>query len=90
LQLVLDEIACVDNLVNQALEVFELEDDTVSVDLYDIPEPGQLSPWAVGCTAYPMVFSSTWHFGLDELLHGHLLMPSPKVKFICNLKGFTT
>jgi hypothetical protein len=37
-QLVLDEIASVDNLVNQALEVFELEDGTVYVDIYDIPE----------------------------------------------------
>lgn len=38
-QLALDAIASVDNLVNQALDVFELEDGTVHVAIYDIPEP---------------------------------------------------
>lgn len=37
-QLALDALASVDDLVNQALDVFELEDGTVYVAIYDIPE----------------------------------------------------
>ena len=28
-----------DDLVNKALEVFELEDGSIDVEIYDIPEP---------------------------------------------------
>jgi hypothetical protein len=38
-QLALKELASVDNLVNQAFDMFEMEDGTVHVDIYDIPEP---------------------------------------------------
>ena len=37
--LVLQELASTADLVNQALEVFELEDGTVELEIYDIPEP---------------------------------------------------
>ena len=39
-QLTLNAIASMDDLVNQALEVFELEDGSIRMDIYDIPEPG--------------------------------------------------
>lgn len=35
--LALDELAVLPDLVNQALEVFEAEDGSVSIDIYDIP-----------------------------------------------------
>jgi hypothetical protein len=37
--LALAELAQLGDLVNQALEVFELEDGSVEIVLYDIPEP---------------------------------------------------
>jgi hypothetical protein len=37
--LALEELARQGDLVNQALEVFELEDGSVEIVLYDIPEP---------------------------------------------------
>lgn len=36
-QVVLDEISSLEDLVNQALEVFELADGSVELDIYDIP-----------------------------------------------------
>jgi len=39
LQLVLRELASMNDLVNQALEVFESEDGSVELEIYDIPEP---------------------------------------------------
>lgn len=38
-QIALDELAAMDDLVNRALEVFENEDGTVEVAVYDIPDP---------------------------------------------------
>jgi len=38
-QLVLRELASMDDLVNQALEVFESEEGIVELEIYDIPEP---------------------------------------------------
>lgn len=38
-QLVLRELASMNDLVNQALEVFETEDGSVELEIYDIPEP---------------------------------------------------
>ena len=38
-RLALDELAGLSDLVNQALEVFEDEDGSVGVDIYDIPQP---------------------------------------------------
>ena len=37
-QLVLRELANMNDLVNQALEVFESEDGSVELEIYDIPE----------------------------------------------------
>ena len=37
-QIALDELAALDDLVNQALEVFEQEDGSVEVVIYDIPD----------------------------------------------------
>jgi hypothetical protein len=42
-QLVLQELASLNDLVNQAMEVFELEDGTVELEIYDIPEPSHFS-----------------------------------------------
>lgn len=39
-QVALDELATMDDLVNQALEVFEKEDGSIEVEVYDIPEVG--------------------------------------------------
>jgi hypothetical protein len=33
----LDELARLDDLVNQALEVFELSDSSIELEIYDIP-----------------------------------------------------
>lgn len=41
-QLVLRELASMDDLVNQALEVFESEYGAVELEIYDIPEPSKL------------------------------------------------
>jgi len=38
-QLVLRELASMNDLVNQALEVFETEEGSVELEIYDIPEP---------------------------------------------------
>lgn len=38
-QLVLRELASMNDLVNQALEVFESENGTVELEIYEIPEP---------------------------------------------------
>lgn len=38
-QLVLRELASMNDLVNQALEVFESEDGSVELEIYDIPAP---------------------------------------------------
>ncbi len=38
-QLVLRELASMNDLVNQALEVFESEDGSVELEIYEIPEP---------------------------------------------------
>lgn len=38
-QLVLRELASMNDLVNQALEVFETEDGSVELEIYDIPDP---------------------------------------------------
>ena len=38
-RLVLAELADVDDLVNKALEVFEMADGSVELDSYSIPEP---------------------------------------------------
>jgi hypothetical protein len=38
-QLVLRELASMNDLVNQALEVFESEDGAVELEIYDIPAP---------------------------------------------------
>lgn len=38
-QIALDELAQMDDLVNQALEVFESADGSVRVEIYDIPQP---------------------------------------------------
>lgn len=38
-RLVLQEMAGMSDLVNQALEVFESENGTVELEIYDIPEP---------------------------------------------------
>jgi hypothetical protein len=43
-QFALAELAMLPDLVNQALEVFEDEDGSVSVDTYDIPAPSQQFP----------------------------------------------
>lgn len=37
-QLALNELASIENLVNQAFDMFEMEDGTVRVEIYDIPE----------------------------------------------------
>lgn len=37
-QIALDELGALDDLVNQALEVFEQEDGSVEVVIYDIPD----------------------------------------------------
>ncbi len=37
-QIALDELAAMDDLVNQALEVFEHEDGSIEVSIYDIPD----------------------------------------------------
>ena len=37
-QIALDELAQMDGLINKAMEVFEREDDSVEVVVYDIPE----------------------------------------------------
>lgn len=37
--LVLQELDSMDDLVNQALEVFESEDGSVELEIYDIPKP---------------------------------------------------
>ncbi|OIR00197.1 hypothetical protein GALL_176540 [mine drainage metagenome] len=37
-QIALDELAAMDDLVNKALEVFEDEDGSIEVSLYDIPD----------------------------------------------------
>lgn len=37
-QIALDELAGLPDLLNQALEVFEHEDDRVTLEIYDIPE----------------------------------------------------
>ncbi|MFZ4540143.1 DUF5615 family PIN-like protein [Propionivibrio sp.] len=42
-QLVLQELASLNDLVNQAMEVFELEDGTVELEIYDIPESSQFT-----------------------------------------------
>ena len=38
-RLVLAELAHIDDLVNRALEVFELADGSVELDSYPIPDP---------------------------------------------------
>lgn len=38
-QFALDELGSMDDLVNQALEVFEQEDGSVEIVVYDIPDP---------------------------------------------------
>jgi hypothetical protein len=38
-QLVLEELATRSDLVNQALEVFEQDDGSAVIEVYDIPEP---------------------------------------------------
>lgn len=37
-QIALNELAAMDDLVNQALEVFEREDGSIEVTIYDIPD----------------------------------------------------
>lgn len=37
-QIALNELAAMDDLVNQALEVFEREDGSIEVSIYDIPD----------------------------------------------------
>ncbi len=38
-QLALDQLATMNDLINQALEVFEDENGTVEMVVYDIPDP---------------------------------------------------
>ena len=40
-QIALDELSTMNDLVNQALEVFEQENGSVEVAIYDIPDPTQ-------------------------------------------------
>jgi hypothetical protein len=38
-QVAMQELSGMDDLVNKALEVFELEDGSIELEIYDIPEP---------------------------------------------------